>query len=69
MLALGRKAGERICIGDDIIVEVVSVGSKKAVIGIRAPRDVIVMREEVVVRSCGEAMRRTGRKESSDGRG
>lgn len=46
MLVLTRKANERILIGDDITVEVIELGSGKVRLGIVAPREVEVDREE-----------------------
>ncbi len=53
MLTLKRRAGERIVIGNDIVIEVRGVGSKAAWIAIHAPKEVPVMREEVILKSVG----------------
>jgi carbon storage regulator len=47
MLILTRRAGERIVIGDDIVVTVVEAGRDTVRIGIDAPRHVAVHRFEV----------------------
>jgi len=47
MLILMRRVGETICIGDHIRVTVMSMERNRVRIGIEAPRDVIVDREEV----------------------
>jgi carbon storage regulator len=47
MLVLTRRHGERIQIGDDIVVTVLEVGRDHVRIGIRAPRSVAVHRDEV----------------------
>jgi carbon storage regulator len=47
MLVLSRKVGEEIVIGDTIRVKVVAVDGGKVRIGIIAPKDVIVDRQEV----------------------
>jgi carbon storage regulator len=47
MLVLMRRKGERILIGDDIWVEVIEVRNDKVRLGITAPKDVVVHREEV----------------------
>ena len=47
MLVLARKIGEKIIIGDDIHVCVVAVQGDKVRLGISAPRNVVVDREEV----------------------
>lgn len=48
MLVLTRKAGERIRIGDDIVVTVVEVRGDSIRIGIDAPRSVKVQRGELI---------------------
>jgi carbon storage regulator len=48
MLILTRMEGEKIMIGDDITIIVKSVNGLQAKIGIDAPRDVVVMREELL---------------------
>ncbi|MFC7879661.1 carbon storage regulator CsrA [Isoptericola sp. NPDC057391] len=48
MLVLGRKVGDRILIGDDVVVTVVSAGKDGVRVGIDAPRHVRVHRAEVV---------------------
>jgi len=47
MLSLSRKEGERIFIGDDIIITLVQIRGDKVRIGIEAPKDVSVHREEI----------------------
>jgi carbon storage regulator len=47
MLVVSRAVGEAIVIGDDIRVMITHIGSGKVRLGIEAPRDVPVHREEV----------------------
>lgn len=47
MLVLSRKTGERIQIGDQIVVTVVRIGPNSVRIGIEAPRDMQVLRDEL----------------------
>ncbi len=47
MLVLSRKAGERIWIGDDISVTVVRITGGGVRIGIEAPHEMPVIREEL----------------------
>jgi len=47
MLCLTRYAGEKIMIGDDIIICVRRVRGQKVQIDIEAPRDIPVHREEI----------------------
>lgn len=48
MLVLSRKVGERILLGDDIRITVVRVSGGGVRLGIEAPSDVAVVREEVL---------------------
>lgn len=47
MLVLSRKAGERIVIGDNVVITVVQIRGDKVRLGIDAPTDVPVHRQEV----------------------
>jgi carbon storage regulator len=47
MLVLTRKSNQSIMIGDDIEVSVLSIMGEKVRIGIQAPRDIPVFRNEV----------------------
>lgn len=47
MLVLSRKQTERIRLGDSIVVTVVRVTGDKVRLGIEAPPDVVVLREEL----------------------
>lgn len=55
MLVLTRRVGERIQIGDDVVVTVVRIQGDKVRIGIQAPAEIVVLREEVVLRLKREA--------------
>lgn len=48
MLVLTRKAGERIVIGDDIVITILDVRGEGIRIGIDAPSTVKIQREEVL---------------------
>ena len=48
MLVLSRKLGEKIIIGNDIVVTVVKIDRNQIRIGIEAPQDVPVFREEIL---------------------
>lgn len=50
MLVLSRKVNERIHVGDSIVVTVVRLEGGKVRLGIEAPRDVLVSREELTRR-------------------
>jgi carbon storage regulator len=47
MLILSRKVGEEIVIGDNIHIMIVAIQGDKVRIGISAPKDVVVDRQEV----------------------
>jgi len=50
MLILTRRAGEALRIGADIEITVMAVNGTQVRIGIKAPRNVVVDREEIAVR-------------------
>ena len=47
MLVLSRKEGERIVIGDNIVLIVSKVNGNRVTLGIEAPRDIKVVRGEL----------------------
>ncbi len=47
MLVLSRKEGERVKLGDTIVITVVGVSGDKVRLGIKAPPEVLVLREEL----------------------
>ena len=47
MLVLARKVDESITIGDDIVIKVIGVEGMQVRLGIDAPRNVRVLRQEV----------------------
>ena len=47
MLVLSRKSGERVLIGDMIVVTIVEVSGGRVRVGIVAPPQVLVLREEL----------------------
>jgi carbon storage regulator len=47
MLVLSRRETERIRLGDSIVVTVVRVTGDKVRLGIEAPADILVLREEL----------------------
>lgn len=51
MLILTRKVGESLMIGDDVAVTVLGIKGNQVRIGVNAPREVAVHREEVLERN------------------
>ncbi len=50
MLILTRKVGEAVSIGDDIQVSVIEIKGTQVKLGIRAPKNVEVHREEIYLK-------------------
>lgn len=50
MLILTRRIGETLVIGDDVQVTVMGISHNQVRIGIKAPKDMIVDREEIAER-------------------
>ena len=50
MLILSRYTHEQIRIGDDIIISVQRINGGQVKIGISAPKDIIVLRDELIKR-------------------
>jgi carbon storage regulator len=47
VLIITRRAGERIMVGDDVVVEIMEIVGSSVRVGIQAPRSVPVYREEI----------------------
>jgi carbon storage regulator len=54
MLILTRRVGETLVIGDDVTVTVLGVKGNQVRIGVNAPKDVSVHREEIYERILNE---------------
>jgi carbon storage regulator len=66
MLVLTRKAGESIRIGDNITITIVESDGHNVKIGIDAPRDVAVHREEVYKRILAENQQAVQKVDNAD---
>ena len=54
MLVLSRRESERIRVGESIVVTVVRLGGDKVRIGIEAPAEMLVLRDELETHKCLE---------------
>ena len=68
MLVFSRSIGEAIVIGDDIRVHIVEANGDKVRLGINAPRNITVYREEVYIAATNATKRTKKRKISAEGR-
>ncbi len=60
MLILTRRVGETLMIGDDVTITVLGVKGNQVRIGINAPKDVPVHREEIYERIKNERLSEQG---------
>ena len=67
MLILTRKTGETLMVGDDVTVTVLGVKGNQVRIGINAPNEVAVHREEIYERIKAEERERMRNKRSEFG--
>ena len=54
MLILTRRVGETVVIGNDVDVTVLGVKGNQVRLGVKAPREIAVHREEIYQRICQE---------------
>jgi carbon storage regulator len=64
MLVLGRTEGTGITIGDDIHIQILSISEFQIRVGITAPDDVVILRDELIERNQSR-----GRDENGDSSG
>ena len=65
MLVLSRRPGESIMIGNDVVITILEVSGETVRVGVRAPREIAVHREEVFL-SLQEANRAAAAPSGSD---
>jgi carbon storage regulator len=63
MLVIRRRPGESVFIGDDVEIEVLDSSPSYVKLGIRAPKDVLVLRREIHLT---QQQNRTASQEISD---
>ena len=51
LLVLSRKIGEKILVGDDIVITIVRIGPNTVRVGINAPGHLNIVRDELVAAS------------------
>ena len=56
MLVLSRKESQRIRLGDSIVITIVKISGDKVRVGIDAPNDVLVLRDELEARDKARAL-------------
>ena len=66
MLILTRRAGETVMIGSDVTITVLGVKGNQVRIGINAPKDVAVHREEIYERIQSEQAAGDGAASTAD---
>jgi len=49
MLVIQRRSGETLLIGDEIEIEILETGNSHVKLGIRAPKQVVVLRKEIQI--------------------
>lgn len=47
MLVLSRKPGEKIMIGNDVVLTVLEIRGDNVKLGVQAPRSIVIHREEI----------------------
>lgn len=63
MLVIRRRPGETLLIGEEIEIEILETGNSYVKLGIRAPKDVVVLRKEIQItgqQNLAAAKRKTG---------
>ena len=70
MLVLSRKESQRIRLGDSIVITIVKISGDKVRVGIEAPANVLVLRDELEVHEASAMVKElapSGRARRADG--
>lgn len=59
MLVLSRKEGERIMLGESVVLTIVRVSGDRVRLGIEAPSDMLILREELNAKSAEETTQKS----------
>lgn len=68
MLILTRRVDERIFIGDDITLCVLDIEGNRVRLGLEAPKEVAILREEIHQRYAGDASNDSSHDKTADGK-
>lgn len=68
MLILTRRVDERIFIGDNITLCVLDIEGNRVRLGLEAPKEIAILREEIHQRYTGEASNDALHTKSNDGK-
>ena len=68
MLILTRRIGESLIIGDDISVTVLGVKGNQVRLGVEAPQDVTIDREEIYLRKQAQKTKNDEKLQSKEGK-
>ena len=49
MLIITRRAGQKVMLGDDVVIHVMEIAGNSVRLGIEAPKETLVYREEIWV--------------------
>ncbi|HVT92050.1 MAG TPA: carbon storage regulator [Bryobacteraceae bacterium] len=49
MLVIRRRAGEALLVGDGVELEILEISGGQVKLGVRAPREIVVLRKEVKI--------------------
>jgi carbon storage regulator len=60
MLMLTRRPGERLMIGNNVVVQIMEIKGNQVRVGVEAPKDIDVDREEIFMKKQNDRNKSTG---------